>query len=163
VVTASIVRRVLGIEGLDRLVSIFRTREAAIAAGTPGTDVPVLARARAQTNGHQRPRWGNEPGATAIAPAVLWQLIDSLGDGLALTGDDGQIVMVNRQLADMFGYEHAELIGRPLNRLFLLTRGQPTAGTGPPTRGTTGAADGHPGPAGWAAQGRSHVSGRSQS
>jgi anti-anti-sigma factor len=117
VVTASIVRRVLAIEGLDRLVSIFPAVEAAIAAGTAETDVPVLARARAQTNGHQPPTRGSEPGAGGITAAVLWQLIDALGDGLALTGGDGQIVLVNRQLAAMFGYEQAELIGRTVESL----------------------------------------------
>ena len=38
VVTAPVVRRVLGIEGLDRLVSIYPTLEAATAAGTPRTE-----------------------------------------------------------------------------------------------------------------------------
>ena len=36
VVTAPVVRRVLGIEGLDRLVSIYPSLEAAIAAGVTG-------------------------------------------------------------------------------------------------------------------------------
>ena len=56
VVTASVVRRVLGIEGLDRLVSIYPSLEAAIAAGTPATDVPAQAGARAQTDSEQ-PAW----------------------------------------------------------------------------------------------------------
>ncbi len=37
VVTAPVVRRVLGIEGMDRLVSIYPSLEAAIAASAPGT------------------------------------------------------------------------------------------------------------------------------
>ena len=48
---------------------------------------------------------------------MLWQLIDALGDGLALTGDDGEIVLANRRLAEMFGYQQAELIGRPVESL----------------------------------------------
>ena len=48
---------------------------------------------------------------------MLWQLIDALDDGLALTAGDGQIVLVNRRLAEMFGYEPTELIGRPVEAL----------------------------------------------
>jgi anti-anti-sigma factor len=109
VVTAPVVRRVLSIEGMDRLVSIYPSLEPAIAASVPGTG--PLAPARAQANGHQQTR------PPAITPAVLWQLIDALGDGLVLTGDDGEIVLVNRRVAEMFGYEQAELIGRPIESL----------------------------------------------
>jgi anti-anti-sigma factor len=111
VVTAPVVRRVLSTEGLDRLVSVYPSLEAAVAAGVPGTDAPPLARAGAQGNGYQPAR------PAAITPAVLWQLIDALGDGLALTGDSGEIVLVNRRLAEMFGYEQGELIGRPVESL----------------------------------------------
>jgi anti-anti-sigma factor len=111
VVTAPVVRRVLGVEGLDRLVSIYPSLEAATAAGISGTAALTVAPARAQGNGDQRAR------PAAITPAVLWQLIDALGDGLALTGGDGEIVLVNRRLAEMFGYEQAELIGRPIEVL----------------------------------------------
>ena len=115
VVTAPVVRQVLGIEGLDRLVSIYPSLEAAIAGGTPA-DVPAQARPRARTDG-KHPPGPSGTRAVAITPAVLWQLIDALGDGLALTAGDGQIVLVNRRLADMFGYEHLELIGRPVETL----------------------------------------------
>jgi anti-anti-sigma factor len=116
VVTAPVVRQVLGIEGLDRLVSIYPSLEAAIAAGTPAADVPAQAHPRAQTDG-KHPPGPSGTTAVAITPAVLWQLIDALGDGLALTAGDGQIVLVNRRLADMFGYQHIELIGRPVETL----------------------------------------------
>jgi anti-anti-sigma factor len=117
VVTAPVVRRVLAIEGLDRLISIYPSLETAIAAGIPGTDMPTLARASARANGHQPAGLASEPRPAAITPAVLWQLIDALGDGLALTGDDGEIVLANRRLAEMFGYQQAELIGRPVESL----------------------------------------------
>ena len=55
VVTAPVVRRVLAIEGLDRLVSIYPSLEAAIAAGIPETGMPTLARASARANGPRRP------------------------------------------------------------------------------------------------------------
>ncbi len=117
VVTAPVVRRVLGIEGLDRLVSIYPTVEAATAAGTPrtepmaSTDTPVPASTRSPAMP------AGAPGATAITPGMLWQLIDALGDGLALTGHDGEIVLANRRCAEMFGYEPADLAGRPVESL----------------------------------------------
>jgi anti-anti-sigma factor len=117
VVTAPVVRRVLGIEGLDRLVSIYPTVEAATAAGTPQTERGVLpgGPARATTQPRIRPAEG--PDRTVITPAVLWQLIDALGDGLALTGHDGEIILANRRCGEMFGYEPAELVGRPVETL----------------------------------------------
>ena len=89
VVTAPVVRRVLTIEGLDRLVSIYPSLEAATAAGPSGSDTPSPAR--------PRPNGGTlrtaAPGVGAITPAVLWHLIDALGDGLALTDHDGRIIL----------------------------------------------------------------------
>jgi anti-anti-sigma factor len=113
VVTAPVVRRVLTIEGLDRLVSIYPSLEAAMAAGTPDRNgAPWAAATGWPATG---PR--SLPGVADITPAVLWQLIDALGDGLALTADDGEIVLVNRRCAEMFGYERAELVGRPIEAL----------------------------------------------
>ena len=55
--TAPLVRRVLSIHGLDRQVSIYPSRDAAIAAGPPA---PVLALgaeiAAAGSDGHAPPR-----------------------------------------------------------------------------------------------------------
>ncbi len=116
VVTAPVVRRVLGIEGLDRLVSIYPTLEAAIAARTTPPGNPAQARATGQAEGSGPPGLRGTRAVT-ITPAVLWQLIDALGDGLVLTAGDGQIVLANRRLADMFGYPQAELIGRPVEIL----------------------------------------------
>jgi anti-anti-sigma factor len=121
VVTVPVVRRVLGIEGLDRLVSVYPSVEAAMAAGTPGTEssASIWVRARATAKPARRPpaEPGSEPRIAAITPAVLWQLIDALGDGLALTSHDGEIVLVNRRCAEMFGYERKELVGRPIESL----------------------------------------------
>jgi anti-anti-sigma factor len=108
VVTAPVIRRVLGIEGLDRVVSIYPSLEAA-AATVPA--VPPLSL-------HGLPgRLAGDPAAGAITPAVLWQLIDALGDGLVLTGEDGRIALVNRRGAEMFGYQREELIGLPVDAL----------------------------------------------
>ena len=110
VVTAPVVRRGLSIEGLDRLVSVYPSLEAATAAGR-GT-----AERASHPNG--RPA-GSVTASTAatITPAVLWQLIDAFGDGLALTAQDGTIALVNRRCAEMFGYRQEELIGLPVDSL----------------------------------------------
>jgi PAS domain S-box-containing protein len=44
-------------------------------------------------------------------------MIDALGDGLALTGEDGTIALVNRRCAELFGYQREELIGLPVDSL----------------------------------------------
>ncbi len=118
VVAAPVIRRVLTIEGLDRLVSIYPVLEAAIAEGVPGGGL------RAPPPGADpRPRSGtvlgltSVPGVRVITPAVLWQVLDALDDGLALTGEDGKIALVNRRCAEMFGYRREELIGLPVDEL----------------------------------------------
>jgi anti-anti-sigma factor len=110
VVTAPVIRRVLSIEGLDRLVSIYPSLEAAVAAGR-GPSHP----ARLQPN-VSAPR-SSPPSAGTITPAVLWQLIDALGDGLALTDPEGRIALVNQRCAEMFGYQREEMIGLPVDSL----------------------------------------------
>jgi len=52
--------------------------------------------------------------AAVVAPNVLWRLIDAVADGLALTDDEGMLVLVNRPVNGMFGYGPGELIGRPV-------------------------------------------------
>jgi anti-anti-sigma factor len=104
-VTAPVVRRVLAIEGLDRLVPIYPTLEAATAAGRePGWPRGGKAAISAAT-------------ARSVTPAVLWQLLDALGDGLVLVAHDGTIVLVNRRCAEMFGYRREELTGLPVDAL----------------------------------------------
>ena len=103
VVTAPRVRRVLSIEGLDRLVPIYPSLAAAIGRepSRPPRDGIRASPASART----------------ITPAVLWQLIDALGDGLALTDHQGRIALVNQRCAEMFGYQREELIGLPVDSL----------------------------------------------
>ncbi len=99
VVAAPGVRRVLSIEGLDRLVPIYPSLEAAIGQEPS-----------------RRPPNGIKAAGT-ITPAVLWQLIDALGDGLVLTDHEGRIALVNQRCAGMFGYKREELIGLPVDAL----------------------------------------------
>jgi len=120
-VTAPVVRRVLEASGLDRLVSIYPSAEAAIAAGTPGV-IPLLPRpgpgweegqARSRRRG-RAPRDGSRMGVT---PPMLWGLIDALDDGVILSNDDGVLVLANRRADDMFGYRPGELTGQPVESL----------------------------------------------
>ncbi len=128
VVTAPVVRRVLSIEGLDRLVPIYPSLTTATATATaPGRDPADLASATSATSAASAasaasagagPRNGQTPpSAGSVTPAVLWQLIDALGDGLALIDHEGRIALVNQQCAEMFGYQREELMGRPVDSL----------------------------------------------
>jgi anti-anti-sigma factor len=114
-VAAPVIRRMLSIEGLDRLVSIFPTVAATLAAGPPPEDEPATDASR--------PGDGRAVGLTpqpapgGMTPALLWQVVDALGDALVLTRDDGEIVLVNRRCADMFGYQKDELVGRRVEAL----------------------------------------------
>lgn len=52
-----------------------------------------------------------------ITSAVVRKLVDALQDGLALVDGDGTITLASTRLEEMFGYQHAELIGRPVESL----------------------------------------------
>ena len=139
-VTAQIVRRVLDASGLDRLVSIYPSVEAAITAGTPGV-IPLVPRpgkgqGEDQVSLRRRraaaPR--NRSQAAGVTPAVVWGLVDALDDGVVLTDDDGVVVLANRRAEDMFGYVPGELIGQPD------TRSSRLPGRWPPGRGCPGGA-----------------------
>ena len=106
VVTAPIVQRVLSVNGLDRLIPIYPSLEAAIAAGTPTP--PAAPQAAGPPN---------RPETTAITAAMLTELADVLADAVALSDDAGNIAHVNGRLEEMFGYEHTELIGQPVESL----------------------------------------------
>ena len=103
VVTAQIVRQVLSLDGLDRLVSIYPSLKAAT---TPRTRAAVIQVAAA------RPEV-----PAAITPAVVWKLVDALRDGVALSDGGGTLALANLRLEEMLGYQHAELIGRPVESL----------------------------------------------
>jgi anti-anti-sigma factor len=124
VVAAPAVRRVLSINGLDRLIPIYPSLEAATPAAAPAAAGPGLPRpAGARPGGRAAPRRTararrERPARTAaVTAAVLWRLVDALADGVALTDADGRLVLANRRLEDMFGYEHAALVGRPVESL----------------------------------------------
>ena len=159
VVTAQIVRRVLSLNGLDRLVSDLSLPGGGHGRRGASGRVPPLAADPAETvpgaaPGAARATGQDGPGA-AITPARAGELVDALADGVALADDDGTLALVNRRLEEMFGYEHGELAGQPVESLIPadLRGGAPQ----PPGRlraGAQGPADGRGRTAGRAAQGR---------
>jgi anti-anti-sigma factor len=120
VVRIPTVDRLVRDAGLDRLVAVFRSVDAA-KAGDPGEylapDSPVL-----QAHAKQ---WPADPGAgqsngsrpAELTAVVLRQLIDTLDDGILLADDDGTIVLASRRLTEMFGYSDGELTGQPVEAL----------------------------------------------
>lgn len=142
-VSVQVVRRVLTISGLDRLVSIYPSLEAAmparppaltLVAGTAGTgdripparvgqpQVPALAAGAADGNG------------AAITPAVVWKLVDALQDGVALADGNGMIRLASTRLEEMFGYCRGELTGRPVECLIPAHLQEAHRSHGPATR-----------------------------
>jgi anti-anti-sigma factor len=100
-VTDHIVRRALSLSGLNHLISSYPSLEAAIAAREP-------------TAAARPPERDDRP---AITPEVLRELVDALDDGVALTDREGVLVLASRRLEEMFGYQHAELLGRRIDSL----------------------------------------------
>ena len=132
VVTAQIVRRVLSYNGLDRLVSIYPSLEAAQAVRAPAEVLGLVPRPASVRAGDQAPLRYSGPRVSNLSaarpsdrnrPAVtsseVWSLVDALQDGVALAdGDgDGALALASRRLEEMFGYEHGELLGQMVERL----------------------------------------------
>ena len=130
VVTAQIVRRVLSCNGLDRLVSIYPSLEAAQAVRAPAEAlglVPRPASVRADDQalprcstpaGSQLPAaWPSDRNRAAVTSADVRSLVDALQDGVALADGDGVLALASRRLEEMFGYEHGELLGQTVERL----------------------------------------------
>jgi anti-anti-sigma factor len=120
-VAAPVVRRVLEVSGLDRIVSIHPSVEAAAAFGTPGV-IPLTPRpgpvsGEGQAGSRRRGRAPPSRSRTDITPPMLWGLVDALDDGVVLTNGDGVLVLANRRAEDMFGYRPGELIGHQVESL----------------------------------------------
>lgn len=128
-VTAEGVRRVLEAAGLDRLVSIYPSVQAAAAAGAPAGVIPLAPRPARQRAGQfssgQAARTArrradgsrDEPWRAGITPAVLWRMVDALADGVVLVDGEGVLVLANRRAEELFGYAHGELTGQRVESL----------------------------------------------
>ena len=57
------------------------------------------------------------PAPAAAAPSILRQLVDASADGIALTDGAGTLLLASPRLGEMFGYDPAELVGSPVERL----------------------------------------------
>ena len=121
VATSPTVRRLLAAEGLDRLVPVYSSLEAAIIAGEPdgpdprGDPAPPVVAPRWPTRSQDGQENGPRP--APLNEAALHQLIDALADGIVLAGQDGRIVLANRRAAEMFGYRPVELAGQLVESL----------------------------------------------
>ncbi len=56
-------------------------------------------------------------GPDVMTPGVLWNMIEAFNDGVALADGEGTLVLASRRLEKMFGYQHTELTGQPVERL----------------------------------------------
>jgi len=122
VITAPDVRRLMSAEGLDRLVPVYASLEAALTAGSPdGPGTSDLPRRTVLAGwGPTGPMTGPDDASSRtplVTEGVLRQLVDALDDGVALAAEDGTIVLANRKLAAMFGYQPASLAGQPVEVL----------------------------------------------
>jgi PAS domain S-box-containing protein len=72
---------------------------------------------------HANPPLGTEPGAEGLRTtasdvrATTEQLLDAAPDGMVIIDEAGVIRLVNRQAEALFGYERAELVGKPVEVL----------------------------------------------
>jgi PAS domain S-box-containing protein len=120
VVRAPTVDRLVSEAGLDRLVAVFRSLEAAAATGPAGYLAPddtVLQAHAKQWPVAPQARQSNGSRSVEVNAAVLRQLIDTLDDGIMLADENGTIVLASRRLAAMFGYADGELTGQPVEAL----------------------------------------------
>jgi two-component system cell cycle sensor histidine kinase/response regulator CckA len=54
---------------------------------------------------------------SSVSDAVFRTLVESAPDGIVIVGQEGRIVVVNSQTEKLFGYDRAELIGKPIEML----------------------------------------------
>jgi anti-anti-sigma factor len=117
VAAAPAVRRLLAAQGLDRLVPVYLSVEAAIAAGEPdGPDPPGDAAAPPAAARSLAPL-SARPGPGPLTETMLRRVLDAVADGILLADEGGQILLANRRAAAMFGYEPRELAGQPVETL----------------------------------------------
>jgi anti-anti-sigma factor len=113
VVTSGVVLRMLGMTGVGRLVPVYPSVEAALAARSRTASAPITVANAGTTRGSRRRR----PTGAVMSPGVLWNMIEAFSEGVALADGEGTLVLASRRLEEMFGYQPTELTGQPLERL----------------------------------------------
>ena len=117
-VTADAVRRALDAAGLDRLVSIYPSVQAALVAGAPEGVIPLTPRPGRVARTSRRPaRLRGEPSPERVTPAMLWRMVDALADGVVLVDAEGVLVLANQRAEELFGYARGELTGQRVESL----------------------------------------------
>ena len=48
---------------------------------------------------------------------MVWAMVDAAPDGLIMADERGRMLLVNRKIEDLFGYDRDELLGRPVEML----------------------------------------------
>jgi anti-sigma B factor antagonist len=121
VVTAQIVARVLSLSGLDRLMPVYPSLEAATDARTPAA-VAALSAARARRAGQPPSRFAAAapPDGSEAAPVPAAELLDALPDAVALPDAEGTVVAASARMDAMFGYASGEPRGLPAESLELM-------------------------------------------
>ncbi|HUA31604.1 MAG TPA: PAS domain S-box protein [Streptosporangiaceae bacterium] len=117
VATTATVRRLLATQGLDRLVPVYPSLEAAVAAGEPDGPDPAGDSAPSPAAAWWPARPQARPGPVPVSETVLRQLLDALADGIVLADEDGQILLANQRAEAMFGYRPGELAAQPVESL----------------------------------------------
>jgi len=97
VVTSQVVRRVISIGGIDRLVSVYPSLEAALAAGTPAAPALMPANGSARAGGKGGQAGSREPASPGAGGATGGPAEPDAGLGteIALLDHRGVIVSVN--------------------------------------------------------------------
>jgi PAS domain S-box-containing protein len=128
VVTSGVVLRMLGMTGVGRLVPVYPSAEAALAARSPAASAALTpsdktggSRRRRMAGASPRNSVGPDPDVgvevALLDPGVLWNMIEAFSDGVALADGEGTLVLASRRLEEMFGYQPTELTRQPLERL----------------------------------------------
>lgn len=63
------------------------------------------------------PPLATRPLHDVLSDDAVWAIIEGAPDGIVMVDEDGQILLVNRCLEEMFGYDRGELLGKPIEVL----------------------------------------------
>jgi PAS domain S-box-containing protein len=53
----------------------------------------------------------------AVRDELVWALVEAAPDGIVMVDEAGRIVLLNRQVEDLFGYDRSQLLGRSVEEL----------------------------------------------